>query len=98
MILEVENIDDQNHIFTVSSKIQNNSLKLDHLSETETLATQNLYEEYSDVFKQPDQFLTCTNKVKHEIPILLDQNPINQKPYRLPEAQNQSLKNRSRIR
>lgn len=39
------------------------------------------------MFRQPDQYLTCTETIKHEIPTDPNQPPINQKPYRLPEAQ-----------
>lgn len=62
-------------------------INTEHLNDHEEDALVKLYEEYVDVFKQPNQYLTHTDTVKHEIPTEPNQPPINQRPYRLPEAQ-----------
>ncbi|KAG8287427.1 hypothetical protein J6590_037686 [Homalodisca vitripennis] len=57
------------------------------LNEEERNSIKALYDEFKDVFRYPDQYLTCTDTIEHEIPTDPSQPAINQKPYRLPEAQ-----------
>lgn len=58
-----------------------------HMNDSEARHILDLYEEYKDVFRNPNQYLTCTPTIQHEIPTDINQSPINQRPYRLPEAQ-----------
>lgn len=50
--------------------------------------------EYLDIFWHPERKLTHTNTIKHEIPTrrIPDQEPINQRPYRLTEIQKPNIK------
>jgi hypothetical protein len=43
--------------------------------------------DYQDIFHLPGEDLSCTSAVKHSINVIPGMNPINTKPYRLPEAQ-----------
>jgi hypothetical protein len=43
--------------------------------------------DYQDIFHLPGEELSCTSAVKHSINVVPGTNPINTKPYRLPEAQ-----------
>ncbi|KAG8301405.1 hypothetical protein J6590_054326 [Homalodisca vitripennis] len=61
------------------------------LNEEERNSIKALYDEFKDVFRYPDQYLTRTDTIKHEIPTDPSQPPINQKPYRIPEAQKQII-------
>lgn len=62
-------------------------IDISHLTTEEASQLLKLTNQYRDVFRKPNQYLTCTDTVKHEIPTEADQPPINQRPYRLPEAQ-----------
>ena len=64
-----------------------NIIATEHLNENETAELMKLCNKYKDIFKKPNQRLSCTSTVKHEIPVDMNQVPINQRPYRLPEAQ-----------
>lgn len=65
-------------------------IETSHMNEDEKKAIMKLCGEYYDVFWQSDSMkLTHTTTIKHEIPVKPDQEPINQRPYRLPEAQKQ---------
>lgn len=57
------------------------------MTEEERQEILKLCEEYSDIFWHPERKLTHTDTIKHEIPTRPDQEPINQRPYRLPEIQ-----------
>ena len=46
---------------------------------------------YEDIFHLPGEALTSTTAVKHEIRIQSGVDPVNVKPYRLPEAQKQKV-------
>jgi hypothetical protein len=59
----------------------------EHLHPNEESELLHLCNKYSDIFRKPGQPLSCTGTVRHEIPIAAGQMSINQKPYRLPEAQ-----------
>lgn len=73
----------------LKSESVSNGVKIstEHLTDKESNELLKLCNNYIDVFRKPGQYLTCTNTVKHEIPVNMDQVPINQRPYRLPEAQ-----------
>lgn len=62
-------------------------IDVSHLTKEEASRLSELTSQYQDVFRKPNQYLTCTDTVKHEITTEADQPPINQRPYRLPEAQ-----------
>lgn len=59
----------------------------EHLNSEEKFEVIELCNKYKDVFRKLDQQLSCTNTLKHEIPVSPDHPPVNQRPYRLPEAQ-----------
>lgn len=47
----------------------------------------NICTQYSDLFQLPNDLLTHTEAINHEIPLFTDTAPINVRPCRLPEAQ-----------
>lgn len=63
------------------------SIPTQHLTSEEGNELVTLCNKYKDIFRKQGQYLSCTNTVQHEIPTNADQAPINQRPYRLPEAQ-----------
>lgn len=62
-------------------------ISTEHLNSEEKFEVIELCNKYKDVFRKLDQQLSCTNTLKHEIPVSPDHPPVNQRPYRLPEAQ-----------
>lgn len=63
------------------------NIATEHLNSEERDELLKLCNKYADIFRKPGQHLSCTDAVKHVIPVSQDQLPINQRPYRLPEAQ-----------
>jgi hypothetical protein len=61
------------------------NLRLDHLNSEEIAVMES--REYQDICHLPGDKLSCTSAVKHSINTVPGTNPINTRPYRLPEAQ-----------
>lgn len=59
------------------------------LNEEERNSVRKLCQKYHDIFFFEGDKLTCTDTVYHDIPLLQNQAPINQRPYRLPEVRKQ---------
>ena len=93
-----ERILEINKVKTGNISACNDEIKIatEHLTNKETSELLKLCNAYRDIFKKPDQYLSCTSTVKHEIPVDLSQTPINQQPYRLPEAQKPLVEERIR--
>lgn len=51
---------------------------------------------YQDLFQLPNEFLSHTEAIKHEIPLFSDTAPINVRPYRLPQAQKEFIEKQTR--
>ena len=66
-------------------------LRTDHLNREEKRSLLELCFDYQDVFYLPEDRLSCTNAVKHTIPLELGTTPINTRPYRLPESQKEEV-------
>jgi hypothetical protein len=62
-------------------------LRLNHLNSEEREAIEKVCKDYQDIFHVPGEELSCTSVVKHSINVVPGTNPINTKPYRLPETQ-----------
>jgi len=65
-------------------------LRVSHLNCEETKALYDLCSNYSDIFHLPDDLLTSTDAIQHEIRTSSDQ-PINVKSYRFPEIHKQEV-------
>ena len=61
------------------------------LNQEEKNSLLKICENFHDIFHMTGDKLTCTTAIEHEIPILSDQAPINQKMYRLPETQKEII-------
>lgn len=85
--MTAELIGEEVKLYKVNSEDTRCLIDTSHMDEVESDSILDLYSEFKDVFKHPNQYLTCTNTIRHEIPVDPNQPPINQKPYRLPEAQ-----------
>lgn len=66
------------------------NLRLDHLNGEEKLQLLDICTEYNDIFFLPDDNLTCTKAIQHEI-IVTDPSPISSKIYRFPEVHKQEV-------
>ena len=63
------------------------SIKTDgNLNDEERASINSVCTDYQDIFHLPGDPLTCTKTIKHRIPTLGGQQPINQRQYRLPQA------------
>jgi hypothetical protein len=62
-------------------------LRLDHLNEEERKQIEKTCSVYQDIFHLPAKVLSSTTAVKHEIRLEPGTQPINSRPYRLPESQ-----------
>lgn len=69
------------------------NLRIEHLNREEQEAVQELCLAYNDVFHLPGDVLTYTTVVKHQIPLVpeAEGTVINQRPYRIPQAQQEAL-------
>jgi len=66
-------------------------LRLGHLNEEERREIEKTCLEYHDIFHLPGEVLSNTTVVKHEIRFEPGAEPINARPYRLPESQKQEV-------
>jgi hypothetical protein len=66
-------------------------LRLEHLNE-ERQQVEKTCTAYQDIFHLPGKMLTSTTAVKHEIRIELGVEPVNVKPYQLPQTQKQEVR------
>ena len=66
-------------------------LRLEHLSEEERKSLEGICFDYQDVFFLHGDRLTCTDTVKHAIPLETGTVPINTRHYRLPESQREEI-------
>ena len=62
-------------------------LRLEHLNEEERKDIERVCSDYQDIFHLPSEVLSSTHVVKHEIRLEPGTDPVNTRPYRLPEAQ-----------
>jgi hypothetical protein len=62
-------------------------LRLGHLSEKERREIEKTCLDYQDIFHLPGEVLSSTSVVKHEIRLEPGTEPVNTRPYRLPESQ-----------
>jgi hypothetical protein len=62
-------------------------LRLEHLNEEERGDIERVCADYQDIFYLPVEVLSSTRVVKHEIRLEPGTDPVNTRPYRLPEAQ-----------
>jgi hypothetical protein len=62
-------------------------LRLGHLNPEEREAIEKVCKDYHDIFHLPEEELSCTNAVRHSRNVIPGTNPVNTRPYRLPEAQ-----------
>jgi transposase InsO family protein len=67
-------------------------LSLDHLNDEERQQIEKICTDYHDIFHLQDEVLTSTPVVQHEIRLEPGTQPVNIKPYRLPEAQKQEAR------
>ena len=66
-------------------------LRLEHLNREERQHVEKTCAAYQDIFHLPGDILTSTAAVKHEIRTAPSVEPVNVKPYRLPETQKQEV-------
>jgi hypothetical protein len=64
-----------------------NQLRLDHLNSEESRSLIEACSEFADVFYLPGDKLSSTDAAQHNIRVEPGTEPINTRPYRLPEAQ-----------
>jgi hypothetical protein len=64
-----------------------NRLRLGHLNEEERRNIEKTCLDYQDIFHLPGETLSSTQVVKHEIRLEPGTEPVNIRPYRLPESQ-----------
>jgi hypothetical protein len=67
-------------------------LRLEHLNSEERQQVEKLCATYQDIFHLPGEILTSTAAVRHEIRTELGVEPVNVKPYRLPQSQKQEVR------
>jgi len=67
-------------------------LQLEHLSEEESKEIEETCLDYQDKFHLPGEVLSSTTAVKHEIRLEPGTEPVNARPYRLPESQKQEVR------
>ena len=66
-------------------------LRFDHLNEEERKQIEKTCSVYHDIFHLPGEVMSSTTSVKHEIRLEPGTQPINSRPYRLPESQRQEV-------
>lgn len=71
-------------------KLLHENLRLGHLNPQEKRSVLDICDEYNDIFYLPNDELTCTNLLKHEIKVT-DSTPISSKIYRFPEIHKKEL-------
>jgi hypothetical protein len=62
-------------------------LRLEHLNKEERQQVEKTCATYQDIFYLPGEILTSTAAVRHEIRLQPGAEPVNAKPYQLPETQ-----------
>jgi hypothetical protein len=67
-------------------------LRLEHLNTEERKQVEKTCAAYQNVFNLPSKMLTSTTDIRHEIRIQPGVEPVNVKPYRLPETQKQEVR------
>jgi transposase InsO family protein len=67
-------------------------LRLEHLNKEERQQVEKMCAAYQDIFHLPGEILTSTTTVQHEIRTEPGVEPVNVKPYRLPETQKQEVR------
>jgi hypothetical protein len=67
-------------------------LRLEHLNREERQQVEKTCATYQDIFYLPGEILTSTAAVRHEIRLEPGIEPVNVKPYRLPETQKQEVR------
>ena len=67
-------------------------LRLELLNEEERKEIEKTCLDYQDIFHSPGEVLSGTTAVKHEIRLEPGMEPVNARPYRLPESQKQELR------
>jgi len=67
-------------------------LRLEHLNEEERKEIEKSCLDYQDIFHLPGEVLSSTSAVKHEIRLEPGAEPVNARPYRLPESQKQEVR------
>lgn len=82
-------IQDTNNL-TNRLELLRNNLRLEHLNQEERNSIINICKTYSDLFYLPDDQLTHTSTLEHEIN-LTNPTPINTKSYRYPEIHKQEV-------
>lgn len=92
--IQTETLDDYK-IFKINSwsddidarfKILESTIQTDHLNNEEKISILNILKQFNDVFHLQGDKLTFTPLLKHKIPIISESQPINKKPYRLPNS------------
>jgi hypothetical protein len=67
-------------------------LRLEHLNGEERKEIEEACLDYQDMFYLPGETLSSTSVVKHEIRLEKGTEPVNARPYRLPESQKQEVR------
>jgi len=67
-------------------------LILDHLNTEEREQVEKTCADYHDIFHLPGEMLTSTTAIRHEIRTEPGVEPVNVKPYQLPEAEKQEVR------
>lgn len=90
----------QSFMFNVSSsknassndriKLLNENLRLKHLNPEERRSILDICTEFNDIFFLPNDQLTCTNAIEHEIKVT-NPTPVHSKLYRFPEAHKEEV-------
>jgi hypothetical protein len=101
-VLEVTEIEQKGERYTCEEKGSDGKVNraeevlkqliLDHLNKEERQQIEKTCTHYHDIFHLPGEMLTSTIVVKHEIRLEQGAQPVNVKPYRLPEGQKQEAR------
>ena len=97
-VLELEKIEDtEEHPTEWGDKYLNRTellkqLRLEHLNKEERQQVEKKCAASQDIFYLPGEILTSNTAVRHEIHLELGVDPVNVKPYRLPETQKQEVR------
>jgi hypothetical protein len=67
-------------------------VRLEHLNKEDGQQVEKMCAAYQDIFHLPGEILTSTATVGHEIRTELGVEPVNVKPYRLPETQKREVR------
>ena len=67
-------------------------LRLEHLNGEERKEIEKACLDYHDIFYLPGEILSSTKVVKHEIRLEPGTEPVNARPYRLPETQKHEIR------